>query len=196
MKRQRRIPIAAVLAAANLVPAVRAAALPSFRYERRAVIDTAGPHALPVDTPLVTGSRPFRVETHAGPRGAERRTARGGLGDLRLYDARGREMPYLLVPPPLPEPEWRRATMVLPIPVTKKESGFEADLNGAATIDRLQMEKLPARFLKKLALDGSKNRRRWTRLAPEATLFDLPDSDLRQLELPFPPNVFRYLRVT
>jgi hypothetical protein len=184
---------AAVLAAAGLL---RAAASPSFRYERRAVIDAPGPHGLPVDVSLLTGSLPFRVETHAGPDGTVRRRARGGLRDLRLYDAQGREVPYLLVEPPLPAPEWRRAATVLPIPATKKESGFEADLGGAPTVDRLRVLGLPAPFLKRLALDGSGDRRRWTRLAAEATLFDLPDSDLRQLELPFPPGVFRYLRVT
>jgi len=173
-----------------------AAAPPSFRYERRAVIGAQGPHGLPVDVPLLTGSLPFRVETQVGPGGAARRMARGGLRDLRLYDAQGREVPYLLVEPPRPEPEWRRAAVVLPIPATKKGSGFEADLGGVATVDRLRVEGLPAPFLKRLALDGSGDRRHWTRLAPEATLFDLPDSDLRQLEMPFPPGVFRYLRVT
>jgi hypothetical protein len=193
MRRRAVLAGAVVLAAAGLL---RAAAPPSFRYERRAVIDAPGPHGLPVDVSLLTGSLLFRVETHAGPDGAVRRMARGGLRDLRLYDARGREVPYLLVEPPLPEPEWRRVATVLPIPATKKESGFEADLGGAATVDRLRVLGLPAPFLKRLALDGSGDRRRWTRLAVEATLFELPDSDLRQLELPFPPGVFRYLRVT
>ena len=57
-----------------------------------------------------------------------RRVARGGLHDLRFYDAGGREVPYLLVEPPATEPEWRRAATLLPIPATKKTSGFEADL--------------------------------------------------------------------
>jgi hypothetical protein len=174
-----------------------AAAPPSFRHERPVVVEAPGPHALPIDVALLAGSRPFRVETHAGPAGRPaRRVARGGLGDLRFYGSGGRELPYLLVEPPLPEPEWRRARPVLPVPPTKKESGFEADLGAAATVDRVRVEGLPTPLLKRLALDGSGDRRHWTRLVPEATLFDLPDSDLRQLELPFPPGAYRYLRVT
>jgi len=188
----------AILAATGVFPAgAESAAPPAFRYERPVVIGAPGPHGLPVDVPLLTGSSPFRVEAHAGMRGAAaRHMARGGLRDLRFYDGQGREVPYLLVEPPLPEPEWQRAATVLPIPATKKESGFEADLGAATTVDRLRVEGLPAPFLKRLALDGSGDRQHWTRLAPEATLFDLPDSALRQLELPFPPGVFRYLRVT
>ncbi len=185
------------LALCLLVSVGSAAAPPSFRYERPVVIDASGPHALPVDLPLLTGSQTFRVEAHAGTRGTPpRRIARGGLHDLRLYDSQGREVPYLLIEPPLPEPEWRRAALLLPVPATKKESGFEADLGSPATVDRLRIEGLPAPFLKRLALDGSGDRQHWTRLAPESTLFDLPDSDLRQLELPFLPGTYRYLRVT
>jgi hypothetical protein len=189
---------AAVLAVAGVFPARGAAATPpSFRYERPVVIDEPGPHSLPVDVPLLIGSLPFRVEMLAGPRGtAPRRRARDGLRDLRFYDSQGQEVPYLLVEPPLPEPEWRRAAAVLPIPATKKESGVEADLGRALTVDRLRVKGLPAPFLKRLDLDGSADRQHWVRLAREATLFDLPDSDLRQLELTFPPGLFRYLRVT
>ena len=174
-----------------------AAAGASFRCERPAVLHEPGPQSLAVDMPLLVGSAPFRVETWPGPTGAPpRRVARGGLRDLRLYDSLGREVPYLLVEPPASEPEWRRAGTLLPVPETKKTSGFEADLGAATTVDRLRVEGLPAPFLKRLALDGSGDRARWSRLAPEATLFDLPDSQLRQLELSFPAGVFRYLRIT
>ena len=174
-----------------------AAAAASFRHERPAVLPAPGPQSLAVDVPLLVGSAPFHVETWPGPRGTTpRRVARGGLGDLRFYDALGREVPHLLVEPPATEPEWRRAETLLPVPATEKESGFEADLGVATTVDRLRVEGLPAPFLKRLALDGSGDRERWTRLVPEATLFDLPDSDLRQIELAFPPGLFRYLRIT
>jgi hypothetical protein len=187
----------ALVAAGGLTRGRTEAAPPSFRYQRPAVLGAAGPCSLPVDVPLLNGSWPFRVETWPGPRGGSPRwAARRGLRDLRFYDAGGREVPYLLVEPPVSEPEWRRAATALPIPATKKESGFEADLGGATTVDRLRVEGLRAPFLKRLALDGSGDRQRWTRLVPEATLFDLPDPGLRQLELAFPPGLLRYLRVT
>jgi Protein of unknown function (DUF3999) len=171
--------------------------LAAFRFERSAVLQGSGPQSLPVDVPLLVGSAPFRIESWPGPMGSRpRRVARGGLRDLRFYDAEGREVPYLLVEPPTREPEWRRAARLLPIPATKKQSGFEADLGVATSVDRIHLEGIPAPFLKRLSLDGSGDRARWTRLAPEATLFDLPDSGLRQLELAFAPGLYRYLRVT
>jgi hypothetical protein len=198
MRTRRLVLASAALAAPHLLVAPGwAAAPPAFRYERPVVAGAPGPHALPVDVPLLTGSQPFRVETHATARGTPpRRIARGGLRDLRFYDGQGREVPYLLVEPPLPEPRWQRAVLVLPVPPTKKESGFEADLGTAKSVDRVRVEGLPSPLLKRLALDGSGDRQHWTRLAPEATLFDLPDSGLRQRELPFAPGTYRYLRVT
>jgi hypothetical protein len=180
-----------------IAPRVAASSAHESRWSRPAVLHARGPQSLAVDLPLLVGSAPFRVETWPGPRTTTtRRVARGGLADLRFYDDAGREVPYLLVDPPSAEPEWRRAATLLPIPRTKKASGFEADLGAPSTVDRMRVEGLPTPFLKRLALDGSADRQRWTRLTPEATLFDLPDSSLRQIELAFPPGAFRYLRVT
>jgi hypothetical protein len=199
--RRWRVGLAAALAAATvgaLASGARAASDPhAFRFERSAVVQGSGAQRLPVDLPLLVGSAPFRVETWPGPiGGGPRRVARGGLRDLRFYDASGREVPYLLVEPETREPSWRAAERLLPIPATKKQSGFEADLGAAATVDRIRLEGIRAPFLKRLALDGSGDRAHWTRLAAEATLFDLPDSALRQLELAFAPGSYRYLRVT
>ena len=98
----------------------------------------------------------------AAPRGL-RAPARGAalLSDLRLVAADGREVPYLLVAPPRKEPEWVRASL-LPIPATKSASGFEADLGALRRIDRLRVAGLPAPFLKRLRLEGSGDRARWT----------------------------------
>jgi hypothetical protein len=186
-----------LLAAAGGFGGGRAAAVPpSFLYERPAHLAAPGPQSLPVDLPLLVGSAAFRVETWPDPSGTPRRVARSGLSDLRFFDGEGREVPYLLVEPPSTEPTWRRAQALLPLPTTKKESGFEADLGEAVEVDRLRVRGLPAPFLKRLAVDGSGDRKRWARLAAEATLFDLPDSGLRLLELGFPAGSFRYLRVT
>ena len=197
LRRATVLGLAALAAAGGLGLRQASASAESFRYERPAVLHEPGPQSLVVDVPLLVGSAPFHVQTWPGPRGTPaRRVARGGLSDLRFYDPVGREVPYLLVEPPATEPEWRRAGTLLPIPQTKTTSGFEADLGVATTVDRLKVEGLQAPFLKRLALDGSGDRERWTRLAPQATLFDLPDSGLRQVELSFPPGLFRYLRVT
>jgi hypothetical protein len=115
--------VAALLAAPCLLVSGSAAAPPSFRYERPVVVGAPGPHALPVDVPLLTGSQPFRIEAHAGPHGTTLRPiARGGLRDLRFFDGQGREVPYLLVEPPLPEPEWQRAAVSVPVTFDRRAS--------------------------------------------------------------------------
>jgi uncharacterized protein DUF3999 len=192
------------LAIAPLVLAAAAAAQgptpPSFQFERP-IRSAGGPHRLAIDVPLIVGGNPFRVASTMRT-AADRdvaRTATGGVSDLRLFDASGKEVPYLLVPNPAIEPAWRPAA-VLPIAAveTEKEktSGFEADLERTLLVDRLRLEALPPPYLKRIRLEGSGDRARWTLLVGEGTVFDLPDSDLRQTTVSFIPGSYRYLRLT
>ena len=119
----------------------------------------------------------------------------GGMGDLRLYDAAGAEVPYLLVAPKSAEPRWRSGR-TLPIPSTKKSSGFELDLGSPLFVDRIRVEGIRPPFLKRFALEGSGDRSRWVVLEQEGTLFDLPEEALSNTEVWFPPGSYRYLRVT
>jgi len=177
----------------------------AFRFERPIVVTAGGPHRLAIDVPLLVGGNAFRVFSSVPP-GTDRAgrdvvaTATGGLTDLRLYDASGREVAYLLVPNPPVEPTWRSAIAILPVaPVeTEKEktSGFEADLGGLIMIDRFRISGLSPPYLKRIRLEGSGDRARWTVLVAEGTVFDLPNSLLRQTELSFAAGSYRYLRVT
>ena len=63
---------------------------------------------------------------------------------------------------------------------TKKTSGFEVDLGAAAPVDMIAMRGLPAPYLKRVTVEGSGDRARWTMLVAEGTVFDLPDERLRQ----------------
>jgi Protein of unknown function (DUF3999) len=162
----------------------------SVAYERPVVTAGAGPQRLAVDARLLTGGAPFLVRQRG-----ERQYAAEGLADLRLVTPDGRPVPHLLVQPPSPEPEWIRGR-VLGIPATKTSSGFELDLGRLAAVDVLQVDGLPVPHLKRLTLDGSGDRERWTTLVAEGTLFDLPDERLRQNSLGFAPGSYRYLRVT
>lgn len=172
-----RAALAGILVLAAALPA-DAADAPSFRFERPVVPSGRGPQALAVDVPLLTGA--------ASPR----------LDDLRLYDASGREVPWLLVAPPDPEPAWLRAPRILPLAPTRSESGFEADLGKPVLVDRLRISGLGAPLLKRYRLEGSGDRARWTLLVAEGTLFDLPEEKLTLLTASFPPSEVRYLRVT
>ena len=170
------------LLAASLPSAAEEGVRPavSFRHERAVLPGAAGPNRLELDALLLAGS--------------EARSGAALLSDLRLVAPDGREVPYLLVEPRRSEPEWTRASL-LPIPETKTASGFEADLGALRRIDRLRVDGIPVPFLKRLRLEGSGDRARWTLLVPEGTLFDLPEEGLTRTELAFPEGEHRFLRV-
>ena len=173
-----------------LFVAAVAAQQTQFTIERPIATDGAGPHRLRVDALLLSGAQPVSVTR----RGA-RAIAEGGLGDLRLFDAAGGTVPYLLIQPEPVGPQWVRAT-TLPLAVTKTSSGFEADLGRMFDVDALQIDGIRAPFLKRLTLEGSGDRQRWTVLVDEGTLFDLPGEQLKQTALAFTSSRLRYLRVT
>ncbi len=168
-----------------------------FLYQRAIVPGGAGPNRLEIDVALLAAASPFR-EFSRTVVDNQQETAiitKGGLGDLRIYDAANREIPYLLVAPPMPEPRWSEAHL-LPVAATKKSSGFEADLGQSIRIDGLRLNGIPAPFMKPARLEGSGDRSRWTVLVEEGTLFDLPAERLKRLELEFAPGEYRYLRLT
>lgn len=160
-----------------------------FAFERPVIAARTGPQKLALDRELLAGGSPFRV---IGRR--QRLVAEDGLADLRLFDSRGAAVPYLLVHPPAADPQWAIGR-VLAIQPTKKTSGFEVDFGRAQLVDMISVEGIPAPFLKRLSVEGSGDRARWTSLAPEATLFDLPSEKLRQTQLGFVPGAYRYIRV-
>lgn len=162
------------------------AASPRFSSERTVTPGGKGANRLAVDVPLLSGAAPLR---YAGGR------FEGGLDDLRVFDAEGKPVPHLVIPPPSGEREWK-AGRVLPNPATKKESGFELDLGTVSRVDRVRLSGLPPPFLKRFRLEGSGDRSRYTVLVAEGTVFDLPEEKLRRVETAFPPGSFRYLRVT
>jgi hypothetical protein len=167
------------------------------RYERAVQPGGPGPNRLALDEWVVTVGQPFGV---ASVRTTDRDVTRsfmgsGGLSDLRLYDVANREVPYLLVPPVQPVPKWVPGE-ILPLVETKTSSGFELALDRPVVIDRLRIDGLPPRFLKRATLEGSGDRAHWTALAPQATVFDLPDDHLKQLAIAFPSGEYRYLRLT
>jgi len=188
MNVRRNVLIGVLLAAAVPLSAQRRE--PRFTRERNVITIGAGPQRLAVDATLLAAAAPFKVVSQGNePMAVE------GLADLRLFDAAGRVVPYLLVYPPAREPSWAAAAL-LQVPATKKSSGFEADLGAVDTVDRIRLDGLPAPFMKRALLEGSGDRVHWTTLVAEATAFDLPEQRLRQTEIAFERGPFRYLRVT
>jgi hypothetical protein len=156
---------------------------------RRIVTARPGPQKLQIDLALAAAAGRFTVDTGSGDS-----RARGGLGDFRIFDAGGREVPYLLIDPPGGQPRWLTGSL-LPVAATANASGFELDLGGVRTVDALAIAGLQPPYMKRLLLEGSGDRARWTVLVREATVFDLPAERVRQTTVEFVPGAYRYLRV-
>lgn len=186
MKAVCTVGVAALLAAGLAAQQTRADV--GFRYERPVQTGGAGPRRLPIDVALLTGSGSLQ----SGSASAQ-------VSDLRLFDPGGREVQYLLVSNPPERPTWRTASTLPIAPVetpTQKTSGFELDLGEAVTIDRVKVDGISPPFLKRVRLEGSGDRARWTLLVDEGTVFHLPEEGLLQTELAFAPGPYRYLRLT
>jgi len=166
-----------------------------FRQARSIVPGGPGPNRLLIDAALLAGANSdWQFSQQRAGSGQETMIlATGGLRDLRIYDAAGHEVPYLLIAPPSPESKWL-AGKLSPLAATKKTSGFQIDLGQRRLIDRMQIEGIPAPFVKRCALEASDDGNRWMRLRNDATFFDLPSEKLRSLETEFAPEEYRYLR--
>jgi ethanolamine utilization microcompartment shell protein EutS len=175
-----------VLAALASAAPAAAAAAPSARFPVRPA--GRGPQRLELPPAFLAAS------------------ARGDLGDLRLRDAGGGEVPYLLVPPPEQAARWLTAQRIRAIAATKTESGAEIDLGSIQTIAGLEVSFRQHGFLKQVRLEGSADGTRYTILAGGEALYDLPlDADacgggpcggqLVRRELRFAPARARWLRL-
>jgi hypothetical protein len=170
---------------------------PPPRFERPIAVASPGPQRLAVDATLLAGAAPFSVVR----RGATppRSVAEGGLSDLRLVAADGREVPYLLVYAPVRDSEWLRAP-VQPIAPTDnakgKTSGFEADLGRIQEINAIALRDLRGPFMKRFSLEASADRERWTQVIADGTLFDVPERQIRETQADFAAGPYRYLRLT
>jgi hypothetical protein len=153
-----------------------AAALAAPLHERPIEVAQPGPQRLDVDLALLAGS------------------ASDSLADLRLFDSAGREVSYLLVGPSSGEARWL-GTRRFPIAPTKTTSGIELDAGSTQRVDALRIAGISSPFLKRVRVEGSGDRLRWTMLA-DATVFDLPHQRLSRTVVEFAPVEVRYVRLT
>jgi hypothetical protein len=172
-------------------PAPAAAAAP--RFERPIATASAGPQRLAIDAALLAGGAPFTIVRRGS--GEPVFVAENGLSDLRLFDARGREVPHLLVYPPFAEARWVAATLQ-PLARTDKTSGFEADFGSALDITAIEIGGLPASFMKRFRLEASGDREHWTMVVSEGTVFGMPEQQLRETTVRFAAGRYRYVRLT
>jgi hypothetical protein len=164
-----------------------------FTYERVVLPSAAGPNRLEPDATLLAGARALRYEEDGSGKAPAR--WRGGLDDFRLFDIEGREIEYLLLAPPQERDEWRKGT-VRPFAPTRRASGFDVDLGRALTTDRIRIEGMPAPFMKRARTEASLDGQRWFVVNEQATVFDLPEEQLRKLSIDVAPGEYRWVRVT
>ncbi len=200
MQRRLTLIFAVSLFFSQLQPGLCQIARPApnkFQYERAVIPGGTGPNRLLIDTVLLAGgssSWQFYNE-RAGSEREPMTIATGGLADLRIYDSLNREVPYLMILPPSPEPSWLDGHLS-PTAPTKKTSGFQVDLGRSLLMDRLRLTGLVAPFVKRCTLEASNDAYHWTRLRDDATIFDLPAEKLTSLEIEFEQGEYRYLKVT
>lgn len=122
--------------------------------------------------------------------------ARADLGDLRVLDVRGHDVPYLIdraEPPGLPEAR----------PAIRNR-GWNADGAATAVLDfgrrlgkrRLQLRLSGDNFRRRVSVEGSDDGARWVTLVDEAWVFAVPgEAPARYETVDLPENDFRLLRV-
>jgi len=121
---------------------------------------------------------------------------RPGAADLRLLDPSGAEVAWILQRPPTPEPT----------PPTRAPRSFQVALQPQATVliletgsDQpvvgLQVAAGAGTFIKAARVDGSADGRSWRPIATGLPLYQNYQGETR-LQLPLPPGVWNWLRVT
>jgi hypothetical protein len=172
-------PAGRALLAASLAggPALAAGeAPPSFEREIR--LETAGRVAVRLDRAVYEG-------------------AREDLGDLRVRDGRGREVPYVI---DRAEPGGRAGDLRPAV----RNRGWRADGAATAVLDfggrtgkrRLELRLSGDNFRRRVAVEGGEDGASWTTLVDEAWVFAVPGKEPSRYEtVELPGNDFPLLRV-
>jgi hypothetical protein len=124
--------------------------------------------------------------------------ARADLGDLRLYDSAGKEVPYALR---IRRPDFRTEV----IPARSFNRSRDAEGAGEVTLDLgegpgehndVEVQMPGANYRRHARLEGSDDGKTWRTLAEKDLLrFNAGRQSLDDRRLPYPPSRYRYLRV-
>jgi hypothetical protein len=168
--------LAAVLAGALALAAGREQALPSFEREIR--VEAAGRVAVRLDRDVYEG-------------------ARRDLGDLRVLDERGGEIPYVI---DRAEPGGRGEDVRPAV----RNRGWRSDGAASAVLDfggrvgkrRLEVRLAGDNFRRRVRVEGSDDGSAWVTLVDEAWVFAVPGPEPARYEtVDLPENDFPLLRV-
>lgn len=123
--------------------------------------------------------------------------ARPDLGDLRVLDAAGRLVPFLVDRgASIAREEERRPRIRNAGRTARGEATADLDFGGPAARSRLQLRLSGDNFRRAVSVAGSADGREWTTLVDEAWVFAVPGADAARYEaVELPPNDFALLRV-
>ena len=121
------------------------------------------------------------------------------FADLRVRDAEGRDVPFLVERYMLYEPKPYSASKETSL-LSFRQNGDRAELivssDGREAVNSLEIRTPERNFEKKLTIYGSMDQKNWTLLAEKLPFFDYSSKvDLRQTVFAMPENQYRYYKL-
>lgn len=120
--------------------------------------------------------------------------ARAGLEDLRVLDALGNEVPFL-IERPAPTPGSVRRAGNFSCAIKNETTVITLETGTSQPIAGVDMETPASDFLKAVRVEGSQDGSTWQELAKDQPVFRLPRG-AEKLRIPFAEGVWEFLRLT
>ena len=120
--------------------------------------------------------------------------ARPGLEDLRILDATGSEMPFL-IERPARGTAVEHGTKKFGVNLAKQATVISIETGVAQPIEAVTLETPASGFIKAVKVEGSRDRQSWQTLSDGQPIFRQPDG-ASQLRIAIPEGVWPFLRAT
>ncbi len=120
--------------------------------------------------------------------------ARPALEDLRLYDAAGNEVPYL-IERPMPVEKVAQAVKAFQVSLNASTTVITVETGLAQALDSITLETPAMDFIKAVRVESSEDGNRWQILAQGQPIFRQPDG-ASHLQISLPPTSSKWLRLT
>ena len=180
MKRRHRLCNRAVAGAilallATGVAPLRALSPAEWRYQQ--ALEVPVPGLVRVDLPPATLN-----------------AARPGLEDLRLIDATGAEVPFV-IEEPAPQRGIRQRAKSFRVSLAAKSTAIVLETGVQKPVGGVTLESPARNFVKAVRVEGSHDAQEWQELAAGRQVFRLPDGTAK-LDVEFTPGTWEFLRLT
>ena len=121
-------------------------------------------------------------------------SARPALEDLRLYDAAGNEVPYL-IEPPVPVAEAEQDAKSFQVSLNANATVITIETGVAQPLDGVRLVSPATDFIKAAVVESSDDGNSWKMSAQGQPIFSQPDG-ASHLLISFPPASAKWIRVT